>query len=70
MAISMIDETFLGASQLMSQSENTHEELRNNVTSKNGVTAKALETYQKLGLSSILTTGLAEAYNKTLELKN
>lgn len=68
----MIIQTFLGSSRLMEEALNqgiSLTELREQVTSKKGVTYEALQTMEKHSLSSIMEEAFNAAYNRTLELK-
>ncbi|MDO9184065.1 MAG: pyrroline-5-carboxylate reductase dimerization domain-containing protein [Bacteriovorax sp.] len=67
----IIAQTFFGSSTLMNsalQKEISFEELRNQVTSKKGVTYEALEVLQANKLQSIFASAFAAAYKRTLEL--
>lgn len=74
MGISEVDakksiiQTFLGASKLMSDSEFSPEELRNQVTSKNGVTFEALEEFKDNKLEEIFSKAIERAHNRAKEL--
>lgn len=64
----MIVDLFYGASKMMRESELSPELLRNNVTSKKGVTFEALEVFKKEGLESMTTRALEAAYKRSKEL--
>lgn len=63
----IIAQTFLGSAKLM-QSHQSFEELRNQVTSKKGVTHEALEVLREQGLQSLFQKAFMAAYKRTLEL--
>lgn len=65
----LIQELFLGSAQLLFQSENSFEELRNQVTSKGGVTFEALESMKTSNLESIFHHAFEKAKKRTYELK-
>ncbi len=64
----MISKTFLGASTMMDQSLDTFTQLRENVTSKKGVTFEALEVFRKSGLEEIASNAIDAAYKRSKEL--
>ena len=64
----MIKQTFFGASKLMVESDKSPEELRNTVTSKNGVTYEALNVFNEKGLDEIISLALDRAYDRAKEL--
>lgn len=66
---SMICDLFVGAGSLMKQSDESFETLRNNVTSKGGVTYAALKIFSENNLDKIFLDAFAGAYQRTLELK-
>jgi pyrroline-5-carboxylate reductase len=63
----IIAQTFLGSAELM-QSKASFEELRNQVTSKKGVTFEALEVLNEFHLQSLFQKAFMAAYKRTLEL--
>lgn len=67
-ATEMIKWTFYGSSKLQLESSDSSEELRNKVTSKNGVTYEALEVFKKSNFEKIVDTALDAAYNRSVEL--
>lgn len=67
----IISRTFLGSATLMSVEQNMNvsfEELREQVTSKKGVTYEALEVLKDSGLQDIFKKAFEAAYKRTLEL--
>lgn len=64
----MIAQTFAGSAQMMVSSEKSFEELRTDVTSKNGVTYEALKVFQDSGLPSIAKSAIDAAYSRAKEL--
>ncbi len=68
LAHQMIAGTIEGAGRMLSQSDDA-ETLRNNVTSKNGVTYEALESFKESNLEEIFNRAIERAYQRTLELK-
>ncbi|WP_417336501.1 pyrroline-5-carboxylate reductase [Halobacteriovorax marinus] len=67
-ATEMIKWTFYGSSKLQLESSDSSEELRNKVTSKNGVTYEALEVFKGEGLEKIVDMAIDAAYNRAVEL--
>lgn len=65
----MISDLFVGSGSLMKQSDDSFETLRNNVTSKGGVTYQALKIFAENNLDKIFLDAFAGAYQRTLELK-
>lgn len=65
----IIIQTFLGSAMLMNQSEASFETLREQVTSKKGVTFEALQVLEKNNLSLIMKQAFHAAYKRTLEIK-
>jgi len=63
----IIAQTFLGTAMLM-QSENSFEHLRNQVTSKKGVTEEALEVLTDKGLQGLFNMAFIAAQKRTAEL--
>lgn len=67
----IVSQTFFGSGALMSSDQNketSFEELRNQVTSKKGVTYEALEVLKKNDLQEIFSNAFLAAFNKTIEL--
>ncbi|MDH5581836.1 MAG: pyrroline-5-carboxylate reductase [Bdellovibrionales bacterium] len=64
----IIGHTFLGASKLLLDSQETAKELRNNVTSPKGVTYEALKVFEKRSMQDIINEALDKAYERALEL--
>jgi pyrroline-5-carboxylate reductase len=67
----IIAQTFYGSSALMNSEKAgdlSFEELRNQVTSKKGVTFEALEILRKNNLQDIFSQAFTAAYNRTIEL--
>lgn len=65
----MIAGTFAGASEMLVKSDDSFETLRNNVTSKNGVTYEALKVFEENKLQNISNIAIDAAYKRVLELK-
>jgi pyrroline-5-carboxylate reductase len=63
----IISQTFFGSSSLM-KGVHSFEELREQVTSKKGVTYEALEVLKENNLQEIFSKAFMAAYNRTLEL--
>ncbi len=63
----IITQTFMGSAALM-QSEDSFVELKNQVTSKKGVTYEALKVLEENNLEDIFKSAFKAAYNRTLEL--
>ena len=67
----IISQTFFGSSSLMNSEMNkstSFEELRNQVTSKNGVTYEALHILDQNKLHEIFSLAFEAAYKRTIEL--
>ena len=67
----IISQTFLGSASLMHsdfQKEKSFEELRNQVTSKKGVTYEALQILEMNNLEKIFSSAFHAAYTRVLEL--
>ncbi|MCF8060756.1 MAG: pyrroline-5-carboxylate reductase [Bacteriovoracaceae bacterium] len=60
----------VGSSKLMEESNISLEELRNNVTSKNGVTFAALESFKESDFSGIIKKALELNVKRSLELRD
>ncbi len=65
----IITQTFLGSAMLMKNSDASFETLREQVTSKKGVTFEALQVLEKNNLTSIMKEAFQAAYRRTLEIK-
>jgi pyrroline-5-carboxylate reductase len=65
----IIAQTFLGAATLMSEDTSTFVELRDNVTSKKGVTYEALEVLKENNLQSIFNQAFAAAFKRIQDFK-
>jgi pyrroline-5-carboxylate reductase len=64
----MIAELFLGSSTMMKNREESFETLRNQVTSKGGVTFEALKVFTEAGLEKMTHEALVANYNRSKEL--
>jgi pyrroline-5-carboxylate reductase len=64
----MIAHTMKGAAQMIIDSPVDVEILRNNVTSKGGVTYEALETFKEHNFDEMVSDAMFNAYRRTLEL--
>jgi pyrroline-5-carboxylate reductase len=62
--------TIIGAAKLMEVSEYSPEELRNQVTSPNGTTQAALESFSADELREIVNRAATAARNRSIELSN
>lgn len=67
-ATEMIKWTMYGSAKLQLESNESSETLRNNVTSKNGVTYEALEKFKELKFENMIDQALDCAYNRSIEL--
>lgn len=67
-AEAMTKQVAKGAALLMSQSKNSPETLRNNVTSKKGTTEAALETFKARNLQEVIEAAIEAAYQRAKEL--
>jgi len=65
----IITQTFLGSAKLMSSSELSFEELRNNVTSAKGVTNEALQVLETNQISRIFEEAFEAAMKKVNEMR-
>ena len=63
-------ETVLGAGRLMARSELDPETLRNNVTSPNGTTQAALESFAAEDYRGMIKRAAQAAYDRSIELSN
>lgn len=64
----LVVQTFLGASELMNQSDESPEQLRINVTSQKGVTFEALEVFNNRDLPAIINEAIDAALKRAKEL--
>lgn len=64
----MIKQTFLGSSMLMNNSQDSFSQLTDKVTSKGGMTIKALEVFRANNLSRVLSQGMQAAFNRSVEI--
>lgn len=64
----IIAQTFLGSIELLNASDETAEELRDNVTSKKGITFEALEVLKSKKLEDTFGQALDKAYKRALEI--
>lgn len=67
-ARAMVQQTALGAAQMASQSELSLIDLRKQVTSKGGSTAKGVEAYQQAGLDDISERAVKAAVTRNQEM--
>lgn len=67
-AATLVETTFLGASELLASSGSTPGELRRQVTSPNGTTERAIAELEKAGLDAIFDRATAAALERALEL--
>lgn len=67
-ARTLCEQTFIGAAQLLKQSDDSVERLRLNVTSKGGVTHAAVESMLQSGLPDILNLAMEVALKRNSEL--
>jgi pyrroline-5-carboxylate reductase len=61
-------QTLVGSAKLLAESEDTAEELRRRVTSPNGTTAAAIQTFDDHGVKDALTAGVLAAAARSAEL--
>lgn len=66
----IIAQTFVGASQMLVISTESSKQLRENVTSKNGVTEKALLILEENKLKEVFSKAIDGAYDRSLELND
>lgn len=64
----MVEQTFLGASELLLASGKTPQELRKQVTSPNGTTMQAIAVFEKSNLHELFATATAEALARAKEI--
>ncbi|MGM0480730.1 MAG: pyrroline-5-carboxylate reductase [Pseudomonadota bacterium] len=67
-ARAMVQQTCLGAAQMAKESELTLEQLRQQVTSKGGSTAKGVEVYQQRNLQEISADAVQAAVKRNQEM--
>ncbi|RUO72770.1 pyrroline-5-carboxylate reductase [Idiomarina seosinensis] len=67
-ARAMVQQTCLGAAQMAKESDLSLEDLRKQVTSKGGSTAKGVETYQQRELHNISADAVKAAVNRNQEM--
>ncbi len=65
-----IVQTFLGSAKLMNESSEDPQTLRDNVTSKKGVTSMALKVFKNSGLEEIFSEAIESAFNRAKELSS
>ena len=70
LAKNIVIHTFLGSAKLMEQANKPFEHLREEVTSKKGVTYEALEELKQSNLEDIIRSALNRARQKVYELAN
>ena len=66
----LVLQTMLGSAHLIQQSGKTPAELRQNVTSPGGTTAKALQVLEEGGFSDLIKEAVRAAYKRAKELGN
>jgi pyrroline-5-carboxylate reductase len=67
-AATLVLQTVLGAAHLLNQSSKTPAELRRDVTSKGGTTERAIEVFEKSGLTNIVVKAVLAACQRAKEL--
>lgn len=67
-ARTLVTQTLVGSAKLLSESDDTAEELRRRVTSPNGTTAAAIQTFDDRGVKDALTAGVLAAAERSAEL--
>ena len=67
-ANTLVRQLFVGSAQLLSQSPESPEQLRANVTSPNGVTAAAIATLEAAGLRDAISQTVKSAVQRSLEM--
>ncbi len=67
-ANTLVRQLFVGSAQLLSQSSESPEQLRANVTSPNGVTAAAIATLEAAGLRDAISQTVKSAVQRSLEM--
>ena len=61
-------QTILGSAELLAASAQSPVELRTNVTSPNGTTAAAIETFDELGVREAIVAGMISARDRSAQL--
>lgn len=69
LAMKTVGQLFLGASLMMEESSVSFENLRNNVTSKKGVTFEALEVFKTFNFEEIVNKAVQANIERSCELK-
>jgi pyrroline-5-carboxylate reductase len=69
-ARTLTTQTLVGAAKLLSESDDTAEELRRRVTSPNGTTHAAITTFDERGVKDGLIAGMAAAAARSAELSS
>jgi pyrroline-5-carboxylate reductase len=64
----LVQQTALGAAKIALESEESPEKLRQRVTSPNGTTQKAIETFQAGGFIELVAKALHAARDRSVEL--
>ncbi|AXT83868.1 pyrroline-5-carboxylate reductase [Aeromicrobium sp. A1-2] len=64
----LVQQTLVGSAKLLAESDETAEELRRRVTSPNGTTHAAIETFDELGVNDAVIAGVAAAAARSIEL--
>jgi pyrroline-5-carboxylate reductase len=68
MAEKLSIQTALGASMMASQNQESAHELRNKVTSKNGTTQAAIESFQDQNFETIVSHAMRAAFDRAREM--
>jgi pyrroline-5-carboxylate reductase len=66
----LVLQTMFGSAHLMQKSDKPPAELRRNVTSPGGTTARALQVFEEGGFTSLVKEAVRAAYNRAKELGN
>ncbi|MDZ7828428.1 MAG: pyrroline-5-carboxylate reductase dimerization domain-containing protein [Halofilum sp. (in: g-proteobacteria)] len=64
----LVIETALGAARMALESDDDPGTLRQNVTSKGGTTAAALDTFENGGLAELVDRAVGAAHDRSIEL--
>jgi pyrroline-5-carboxylate reductase len=64
----MVNQLFVGSSELMSQKDNDLQELIDQVTSKGGVTIEAVNSYKENDIFGMTKKALKKAYMRSIEM--
>ena len=64
----LIQQTALGAAKIALESEDSPQQLRQRVTSPNGTTQHAIETFEQGNFSQLVSKALAAAKNRSIEM--